>query len=172
MKKLTVLALLLVVASCGNTKAFYDYNKKANFDNFKTFDFYDEMRSGLGQLDEDRLRNALRQGLQNKSFTQAEDPDFKVNFYVDTFKKGNSNTIGVGLGGGGGHMGGGVSGGIPLGGNKRYLSVTIEFTKASNDDLFWQAVVESPFHPAQSPEERETYFQEIVEKALKKYPPK
>ena len=68
-------------------------------------------------------------------------------------------------------MGGGISGGIPVGGSSLYMSITLEFTNAENDELYWQGVVEHKFNQNASPEERMYFFTEVVEKALENYPP-
>lgn len=166
---LTVLSFSLL--SCGGPKAFYDYDEQVNFDNYQSFSFFEEMKSGLRPLDEERLEKALQNQLKENGFTSTQTPDFKVNFYADFYSERSNNTIGIGIGGGGGHVGGGVSGGIPIGGVKTFMSLTIEFVKANNNELFWQAVVESRFEKDAKPEERTEYFMEIVQKALEAYPP-
>ncbi|HIB37009.1 DUF4136 domain-containing protein [Mesonia sp.] len=162
---------ILLLTSCGGPKAYFDYDQKANFDQFESYNFYDQMETGLNELDEDRMIQALNTGLSKRGFTSSATPDFKINFYTEVFEKQSNSSIGLGVGGGGGVVGGGVSGGIPVGGSRLYMSVTIEFTNAADDELYWQAVVEHQFNQDASPEERMYFFTEVVEKALENYPP-
>jgi len=162
---------ILLLTSCGGPKAYFDYDQKVNFDQFESYNFYDQMETGLNELDEDRMIQALNTGLSKRGFTSSATPDFKINFYTEVFEKQSNSSIGLGVGGGGGVVGGGVSGGIPVGGSRLYMSITIEFTNATDDELYWQAVVEHQFNQDASPEERMYFFTEVVEKALENYPP-
>ncbi|GGZ63177.1 DUF4136 domain-containing protein [Mesonia mobilis] len=164
---------ILLLTSCGGPKAYFDYDQKANFNQFESYNFYDQMETetGLNELDEDRMIQALNTGLSKRGFISSATPDFKINFYTEVFEKQSNSSIGLGVGGGGGVVGGGVSGGIPVGGSRLYMSITIEFTNATDDELYWQAVVEHQFNQDASPEERMYFFTEVVEKALENYPP-
>ncbi|WP_283641526.1 DUF4136 domain-containing protein [Mesonia mobilis] len=162
---------ILLLTSCGGPKAYFDYDQKVNFDQFESYNFYDQMETGLNELDEDRMIQALNTGLSKRGFTSSATPDFKINFYTEVFEKQSNSSVGLGVGGGGGVVGGGVSGGIPVGGSRLYMSITIEFTNAVDDELYWQAVVEHQFNQDASPEERMYFFTEVVEKALENYPP-
>ena len=168
---ITSFIFLILLTSCGGPKAYFDYDQNISFDQFQSFNFYPEMNSGLNQLDEERLKNALTVKLKEMGHQLAENPDFKVNFYTEVFKKQNNNSIGVGVGGGGGAIGGGVASGVPLGGNKIYMSVTLELANALDDELYWQAVVEHKIKENATPEERALFFTEIVNEALENYPP-
>lgn len=172
MKAIVPLFCLLFLVSCNAPKAYFDYDETIDFDQFNTYQFYDDMETGLSELDETRFETALKTAMQDQNLNQSETPDFKVNIYAKSFQRKSNNTIGIGLGAGGGAVGGGVSGGIPVGGVKNYLSLTVEFTNAVDNELFWQAVVEAKFDPKMNPEERKEFFQEIAGKALDKYPPK
>lgn len=172
MKAIVPLFCLLLLVSCNAPKAYFDYDENIDFDQFNSYQFYEDMETGLTKLDESRYEAALKSAMQEQNLNESATPDFKVNIYVKSFQKQNNNTIGIGLGAGGGAVGGGVSGGIPIGGVKNYLSLTVEFANADDNELFWQAVVEAKFDPEMNPEERKEFFQEIAEKAIEKYPPK
>ena len=158
---------ILLLTSCGGPKAYFDYDQKVNFDRFESYNFYDQMETGLNELDEDRMIQALNTGLSKRGFTSSATPDFKINFYTEVFEKQSNSSVGLGVGGGGGAIGAG----IPVGGSRLYMSITIEFPNAVDDELYWQAVVEHQFNQDTSPEERMYFFTEVVEKALENYPP-
>ena len=172
MKQLLFFTLIGTLFSCGGPKAFYDYDEQMNFEQCKSFSFYTDLNTGLNELVEQRFVTSLSQALIAEGYQQTEDSDFKINFYAEFFEQRSNNTIGIGLGGGGGAVGGGVSGGIPIGGTQQFISVTIEFANTVNNELFWQAVVESKLDKQLTPIEREEAFLEIAKKALENFPPK
>ncbi|MDT0295543.1 DUF4136 domain-containing protein [Mesonia ostreae] len=171
MKQLFFFLGMISLISCGGPKAFYDYDEKMDFEQCQNFSYYTNIESGLSELDEERFMQSLSKSLKNQGYQQSENSDFRINFYAEFFEERNNNTIGIGVGSGGGAVRGGISGGIPLGGIKQFISLTIEFTNALNDELFWQAVVESKFDRELSPKEREEAFLEIAKKALENFPP-
>lgn len=171
MKQLFFFLGVISLISCGGPKAFYDYDEKMDFEQCQYFSYYTNIESGLNELDEERFVQSLSKTLKDQGYQESEKSDFKINFYAEFFQERNNNTIGIGVGSGGGAVRGGISGGIPIGGIKQYISLTIEFTNALNDELFWQAVVESKFDKELSPQEREEVFLEIAKKALENFPP-
>jgi hypothetical protein len=167
---LPLLSLLFLLSACGGPKAFYDYDRQIDFNQFQTFAFFDDMKTGLNELDEERVEEALTHQLDSLGIQFSETPDFYINYYSEVFEK-QGTSIGLGIGGGGGAVGGGVSGGIPVGGNKLFMSLTLEFVNATDNELFWQAVIENRYNQDAKPEERTLCFEEIVGKALENYPP-
>ena len=172
MKKLSILLLLAIMASCGGPKAVIDYDSQANFNILKTYNIFPDINSGLSQLDEKRLYAALEEEMKANGFTKSSTPDVYVNVFTSQFEDVNRNRIGLGVGTGGGGIGVGVSGGIPIGGNRvNYLRFNLDIIDAKKDDLIWQAKLEERFNLKASPEKRAAFFEEIISKALKQYPP-
>ena len=91
---------ILLLTSCGGPKAYFDYDQKANFNQFESYNFYDQMETGLNELDEDRMIQALNTGLSKRGFTSSATPDFKINFYTEVFEKQSNSSVGLGVGGG------------------------------------------------------------------------
>lgn len=171
MEILRIFFLSLVLASCNAPQAVYDYDERVDHSQFRSYDFYPELVSGLSPLDEDRLRASLELGMRNKVISKADPPDLFLNFYTEEYQQRSRNNLGIGIGGGGGNIGVGVSGGIPLGGSETYLRLTFDLIDAQNDELIWQAVVDSEFDRTASPKQRRSRFDKIVAKALEGYPP-
>lgn len=172
MRTLKFIFLFLLIVSCSGPRAVYDYDQKANFNSYRTYSIYPELRTGLSQLDERRLISSLQNALLEEDLSEGTDPDILVNVYSEEFREPSRNSLGVGVGGSGRNVGVGVSGGIPIGGPETYLRLTFDFIDADTDALVWQSVVESPFDLNASPEQRQASFDRIVAKALKGYPPK
>lgn len=174
MKNIFIVGLIITFCfcSCSSTKVFMDYDNKADISKYQTYDYDLDQNTGVNELDKKRIIKSLDSILNQSSIKQKTViPDFKINFYVETFTVNNQSNIGVGFGGGGGNVGGGISGGIPINTSKDMVSLTIEFFDAINKELFWQAVVETRSKSIKSPDERQLFFNHIIQKALEKYPP-
>lgn len=172
MKLLKILPVCLFFYACSSTQVAYDYDEQANFDQYKTYSIYPQIVSGLSPLDEKRLVQSMKKGLENTNLSQAENPNLYINFYTEEYQQDNRERLGIGIGGGGGNVGVGVSGGIPIGAPDDFLRLTFDIIDARTDALVWQAVVDTKFNRNASPEARQEKFDVVVEKALKKYPPK
>lgn len=172
MKVFAILLLGILVVSCAPIRVNYDFEKNTNFTQYKTYNYYSDMNTGLSPLDTKRLLDALDKKMTEKGFVLAETPDFFIDIKSSEYQQVQRNNVGVGLGGGGGNMGGGISIGLPIGQANVNRQITIDFVDENKKQLFWQAVSESNFKPNATPEKREALLNAIVEKVLIQYPPK
>lgn len=164
--------LFLVMMSCSSSKVVYDYDKNVDFDSFKTYHIFENAGEGLNKFDVDRVISSIDSIMNLRGFTKQENPDFFIDFKAKKTENHNRNTIGIGFGNFGGNTGIGVSGGIPID-NKKYIEeITIDFVTNKNQQLFWQGILESKISEKSTPEKRELYFNEVVNKILVGYPPK
>jgi len=172
MKAYKFLLILVLLTSCG-TLVNYDYEKSTDFTQYKTYNYFDNMETGLSQLDNKRLMRAIDAKLETMGLTRSDNPDFFIDIQSEDVINRNNSSVGVGAGGGSGGGFGGVSVGIPLGGNQNTREIVIDFVdKSQNEKLFWQAVSESSYKQNASPEKREDAFVKLVEKIFSSYPPK
>ena len=172
MKGIGYILLVLLFTSCHVVRVQTDYEKETDFSNYSTYNYYDDMETGLSALDENRLVKALDAVMQSKGLLLSEEPDFLLNIQSGIFQAPRSNTVGVGVGGTGRNVGGGVSVGIPIGQSNVQREISFDFVDSQKDMLIWQATSKSSFNENVTPVEREKKLQEIVEKVLSKYPPK
>ena len=171
-KALKSLVFIILFVSCTSIKVNYDYEKETDFSAYNTYSYFGDMETGLNQLDEKRVLNAMDIALQAKGLLFSEEPDIYINIKSSVFREQAGNSVGVGLGGGGGNVGGGVSIGIPVGGPKLSRELQVDFVDAKKDLLIWKAVSQSPFKESDLPIEKEQKIQELVNKIFSKYPPK
>jgi hypothetical protein len=167
-----VLLFVLVLSSCAAPRVTYDYDRETDFNNYTTYAYFSDLESGLSPLDEKRLLTALDSVLTTKGLKFSEEPDILVDIRSGFFHRPEQSSVGVGVGGTGGSVGGGVSLGIPLGGNGPELEITFDFVDSQKKSLFWQAVATGSFKEGGSPEQKEAYWHKLVCKAFDKYPPK
>ena len=171
MKKITFLALLILLASCGAVRVNYDYSQGTDFTAYKTYNYYPDMNTGLSQLDTKRMLRAVDSVMQIQGFSISQKPDFFINIQSSVYRDAASPSVGVGMGGTGGNVGGGISVGVPLGGSGMSREIVFDFVDAQLDALFWQAVSNSNYRDNASPSTRERVLREVVAKVFSKYPP-
>ncbi|WP_417886003.1 DUF4136 domain-containing protein [Zunongwangia sp.] len=167
--KLFLIGILLT--SCNAPKVVYDFDSNVNFEEYQSYQLFPDFKTGLSQLDDKRIINSLSVNMQKKGFQISEsNPDMYVNVYTEEFQEQNPNSIGVGVGGGG-NVGFGISGGIPIGGPKDYMHIIIDFIDVKQDALIWKAEIDTKFNKNANPETRQKLFDKVITKALTKYPP-
>ncbi|WP_452222904.1 DUF4136 domain-containing protein [Lacinutrix chionoecetis] len=171
MKVFQILIIALVLSSCAPIYVTHDYEKATNFNNYKTYNFFSDINSGLNELDENRLMAALETKLNAMGLQKSDNASFLIDIKSDERLENQRNTVGVGLGGGNRGLGGGISVGIPVGQANINRRIIVEFVDDTKTGLFWQAISESGFKPNEKPEKREARFAAIVEKMLEGYPP-
>ncbi|PKA83448.1 uncharacterized protein DUF4136 [Ulvibacter sp. MAR_2010_11] len=172
MKNSILILVLLLVTACGTSVVVADYDKEVDFTQYTSYNYFPNIESGLNELDDKRIMYALDSLLQQRGFEKNEAPQLYINFFANEYLSNSRNTIGIGLGSGGGNVGVGVSGGIPIGGKVINQTLTVDFIDTSNDALVWQAVAEGELKEKATPTQKEAYFISVIEKVLKKYPPK
>ena len=172
MKNFKVIVILVLITSCAPIRVNYDFDKTTDFTQYKTYNYYSDMKTGLSELDTKRFLDVLDLQMKAKGFILTDIPDFFIDIKSSDIQAAQRNTVGVGLGGGGRNVGGGVSIGIPIGQAGINRQVTIDFVDENAKQLFWQAVGEYNFNPNAAVEKREAQINAIIEKVLTEYPPK
>jgi len=172
MKAFRVLLLFLFLSGCTSPQSYIDYDEQVNFSAIRSYNIIPELKSGLSELDQERLIRSLEAGFREEGLALDSNPDILVNVYSEEFQQQSGNSLGIGIGGTGRNVGVGISGGIPLGGPETFLSLTFDIIDAEQNELIWQAVVESRFDKNASPEKRQVAFDRMVAKALEDFPPK
>ncbi|MDT8415682.1 MAG: DUF4136 domain-containing protein [Flavobacteriaceae bacterium] len=171
MKKILSLFALSFLLACG-PKVSYDFDNRADFSKYRTFNFYPELKSGLSELDEKRVIDQLERQLSVKGIRRGDNPDFFVNFYTSQFETPSQQSVGIGFGTFGRRSGGTVSTGFPVGGNVLNQRITIDFVDVTSGSQVWQGQLASKVKARANPEEREIYYANLIGKILAKYPPR
>jgi len=171
MKKIIFLLLALVGLGCSSIQVRHDYERGVDWSAYRTYDFYPDLETGLSELDARRLAGVVDEVMREKGYQQAEEPDLLLNIYSEVYEDGPPSTVGVGLGGTGGNVGGGVSVGIPVSGSNLARVITFDLLDAASKSLLWQAVSTDRYHEGASPEQREERFRQIAQRVFAKFPP-
>jgi len=87
MKCIKLLILCILFTSCGAIQVTSDYEKTANFSNYKTYNYFSNIESGLSELDEKRLITAINNSLSKQGLLISETPDFLIDFKIYSIEK-------------------------------------------------------------------------------------
>ena len=170
MKKLFLL-FSLVVLGCGPVKVQYDYDSQVRFTNYSSYNFTTDLNTGLGDLDQRRLLEAVNQVLQTKGFVLSEDSDLVLDIYSNIYQDPNQGSVGFGVGGTGGDVGGGVSVGVPLNMGQLQREIIFEMIDARQGRTIWLAVSTDHLNEGANPEKRVERFRAIASKVFEGFPP-
>jgi len=174
-KILPLLALLLIVSSCGSIRVAADYDKDVSFNNYKTFAFFKTGidKAEINDLDKRRILRAIEAELLAKGFIKSETPDLLVSLFTKSQQRVNvyNNAWGMGAWGWGG-----FGPGWGWGWNQQpNVSVNTEGTlyidliDANKKELIWQGMGTGFLSP--NMEKKEARIKEFVTKIMEAYPP-
>jgi len=170
MKRLFTFVLLGCFWSC-SVAIDYDYDASANFNDYKTYNFYEDLESGLTELDERRLLRALDEQLKRLGYTKSQNPDFLIDIRGIEVPVNNSPSIDVGFAGTGTNTAGGIGVNVPVNSQQDYHEMSVEFVDRLKEETFWVAKVNVLLTNASEPLKRFEFFRELSGKILKNFPP-
>jgi len=168
--KLLPLFLLFAFASCNSVRVYSDYDKTANFSQYKTYAYQKNGidKAEISDLDKKRILKAIDQQMALKGFTKSDTPDLLVNIFTKEREQVDVNQFSAGWG----------FGWNPFfwGGNNttvnRYTEGTlfIDLIDASKKELIWQGEGQGTL--TKNPEKKDAMINEFVAEILQQYPPK
>lgn len=184
LKTLPLLALLIAVTSCSSIKVAADYDKEANFGQYKTFAFFKTGidKAEINDIDKRRILRAIESELLAKGYTKSENPDILVSLFTKSQQRVDvyNNTWGMGAWGWGGFGPGwgwgGFGPGWGMGWNQQPNVSTsiqghlyIDFIDANKKELIWQGM--GTGYLSRNMEKKEARINEFVTEIMTKYPP-
>jgi Domain of unknown function (DUF4136) len=168
--KILPLLLLFVFASCSSVSVNADYDKKANFESYKTYAYLKTAidKAEISDLDKKRILRSIDETMSAKGFTKSETPDVLISIFtkenqrVDVY---NNSGFGFGWSPFWG-MGIGYSNAITTPEGTLYIDIL----DAKNKELVWQG--EGNGYLTKNAEKKDARIKEFVDKILAQYPPK
>lgn len=166
-----VLLLLISMSSCTSVRVATDYDKNANFDNYKSFAFYKPGidKAEISDLDKRRILRSIENEMLAKGFTKSETPDLLISIFTKSREQVNVYNNGWGPYG----YGWGWS---PYYWNS-YSSVStstegtlyVDLIDAQKKELVWQGVGSG--YLTQNMDKKIERISEFVHEILMQYPP-
>lgn len=166
--------IFLLSTSCSSIKVATDYDKNANFDNFKTFAFFKTGidKAEINDLDKRRILRAIESELLAKGFTKSETPDLLISLFTKSNQRVDvyNNYWGYGAWGWGGYgPGWGWGYNQPSVSTSTEGTLYIDLIDANKKELVWQGM--GTGYLTKNMEKKESLIQEFVSKIMEKYPP-
>jgi hypothetical protein len=160
-------AVLSIPALAIAQKVTYDYDKSANFTQFKTYMLKDGTKVGNPLVD-DRITASLRSELAAKGLTEAADADVAVVYHVAFDKQKDISAWTTGRGpyrwGGWGTADVRVND-ILVG------TLVIDVADVKKGELVWRGIGVKEVDPQAKPDKRDKNIQQAVQKIMRNYPP-
>tara|TARA_R110002049_G_scaffold71370_1_gene183905 strand:+ start:69205 stop:69753 length:549 start_codon:yes stop_codon:yes gene_type:complete len=171
---LPLLALLFVVSSCSSVKVATDYDRNANFNQYKTFAFYKTGidKAEISDLDKRRILRAIEAELLAKGFTKSENPDLLISLFTKSHQRVDvyNNAWGYGGWGWGGFSPWGWGYNMqPSVSTSSQGALYIDLIDANKKELIWQGM--GTGYLTQNMEKKDERIKEFVSKIMEAYPP-
>ncbi|MCX6238110.1 MAG: DUF4136 domain-containing protein [Bacteroidia bacterium] len=167
--KLILPAMLMIfMVGCASIKVSTDYDRKADFSKYKTFNFSKEVdKVTLNDLNRRRLKDAISKEMQAKGFQISTTPDVLVNAFVKGKTK-YSATANTFYNGGMYYRG--------FGSSSTYVDVNksiegtlfIDLIDVQEKKMIWEGVAEGLVNPRT--ETREDKINSVVAMIFKNFP--
>ncbi len=162
--------LMVVIASCTSIRVSTDFDRKADFAKYKTFNFSKEVdKVSLNELNRRRLKDAITKEMETKGYQISTTPDVLVNAFVKgkTHYTATANT--TSFGGPFGYMRG-------WGSSNTYVDVDksidgtlfIDVIDVSEKKMVWEGVAEGLVNPRTNT--REDKLNSVVQQIFKNFP--
>ena len=175
-------AVLALAVGCAGPELHFDYDVRANYQSYHTFDWYaaskaDQAKGAGAQssIMDTRVRRAVEAELTARNFRKetTADPDFLVTYYPSYQpRQGHRPHVGLGLGFGGRGLGLGV--GVAGGGGQtrgKIGSIVLEIQDFKSHQVVWKAVAEEVLDDTLNPEDSDQDVAKAVKKLLERFPP-
>ena len=167
-KVLLSVMLVVVVAGCSGLKVSSDYDRKADFSKYRTFNFSKEVdKVSLNDLNLRRLKEAITLQMNSRGFQMSDSPDILVNAFVKgkTKYSATANTN---------YMGGWYYRGF--GSSNTYVDVNksiegtlfIDLIDVHEKKMIWEGVAEGLVNPRT--QTREETINSVVKHIFRNYP--
>lgn len=188
MRKVKILALpvlaLMLLASCTSVRVLSDYDKGANFNDYKSYAFYKTGidKAHISDLDKKRILKAIESEMGTRGFVKSENPDILVSIFTKEKDQVDVYTNNFGWGGWGGWGWGGWGWGWGPGywgpnyygpnvSTRTEGSLYIDLIDAKNKELVWQGKGIGTLGNMNNMEKKEARIREFVSEILQAYPP-
>ena len=174
MKTIKLIAIILIYSlnSCSSISVYNDYDKNADFSQYKTYAFHkrgiDKVQ--ISELDKKRILNAIDLELSKKGMVKSENPDLLINIFTKERERIDVSQFNMGWG-----YGWGWGWNPYLWGGQNFVTTSTEGTliidliDSRKKELVWEG--EGIGYLTQNRELKEKNINEFVAKILAQYPP-
>ncbi len=174
-KLLIPIVALFVLGSCVSVRVVSDYDKEAEFNEYRSFAFYKPGidKAEISDLDKKRILRAIETEMTARGFVKSENPDLLVSIFtkekerVDVY---NGN-FGLGWGWGWGWNPWIWGPNFNTVSTRTEGSLYIDLIDAKQKELVWQGKGSGYLTQSKKIEKKEARIKQFVSEIMKAYPP-
>lgn len=169
LKRILILVFFISLLSC---KSIYvDYDSDRDFSNYTTYNYYENLESGLKEFDESRVKRAIDNSMRDKGFTMSMTPDIWISFYALKSVKHNQSYLDFGVGQQSGNFGFGMNTQIPIHSQSHLQNLGIDIIDVKSKHVIWQSSGQFKWPKSKNLSIREASYDKNIQKLLKTFPP-
>ena len=164
LKFTSLLLVLFVFTSCTTVRVVSDYDRQANFNEYKSFAFYKPGidKAEISDLDKKRILRAINSELAAKGMNKSESPDLLVSIFTKERERINVYNNNFGWGWGWNRQ--------PAVSTSTEGVLFVDLIDANKKELVWQGSG-TGYLTNRSVEKKEERIKEFVSQIMEKYPP-
>ncbi len=174
MKRLMFLSLVILTACGPSVKVGYDYDRSANFSQYKTYTFTnDALNYPINELNRQRVLAAIESELNAKGLSKSDNGDVLVDIKLTAERQQTATATNTGpYGAGYGYRWGGGFSTTQIN-VETYIEGTlfIDLIDNAKKQLVWQGRGVKTLDKDATPEQRDQRIKEAVNLIMKQYPP-
>jgi len=172
LKLMIPVILVLIITACSTLRISSDYDRKANFGQYSTFNFTKEVdRINLSGLNRDRLKDDIAAQMESRGYKLAATPDLLVNVLI----KGKTKTTATATTFGS-PWGWGYYRGWGWGPTSTYVDINkyvegtmfIDVIDVQQKRMIWEGIAEGMINPRTQTTEKD--LNKVVGKIFENYP--
>lgn len=175
MKKYILSILIVVTSACSTLKVTYDYDKQAEFARYKTYGYSeDSQKLPVGDLNRDRILQAVDTELAAKGFSKSDNPDVWIDMHIKAEQKVDATATTTPTYGGPWRYGYGGGFSTTQINYHEYVEGTlfVNIVDAASEKIVWQGRATKTLDENANAEKREQNINYTVKQIFTKYPPK
>lgn len=171
--KLIPLFTLFILASCSSVRVNADYDKKVDFNQYKTYAYVKASidKVEISDLDKKRILRSIDEAMRAKGFSKSENPNMLISIFTKENERVNvynNNSWGMNFG-----WGWNSFGGMGMGINSVYTTpegtLFIDIFDGKSKEMIWQG--EGSGYLTKDTNKKDERIKEFVDKILEQYPP-
>ncbi len=165
--------MLFVLASCSSVRVNADYDKKVDFNQYKTYAYIKASidKVEISDLDKKRILRSIDEAMSAKGFSKSENPNMLISIFTKESERVNvynNNMWGMGFGWGWNNWGM-----MGMGMNSVYTTpegtLFIDMFDGKTKEMIWQG--EGSGYLTKDTNKKDARIKEFVDKILEQYPP-
>ena len=167
------IVLIFVFFGCNSQKVSVDFDRNEDFSSIKTFSIDHSVSTGLNDLDEARLFDALEKNFRFRGVLKSQhNGDVLISISPREFVTTSAGpSVGIGVGTGiMRSVGGGISMGVPIRSKSLNQEYTVSMYKQGR--MIWEGIMTLKMPLNASADVKQQSMEAGVGKLLKNYPPK